>query len=257
MLFHLSQTTKKPKLKRRKAVAYARVSSLPQSVDSMTLEGQFDAIKAYAKANRMEIVNYEMDEASAHGSGSENRPGLQSAIRHARASNAVIVVVRVDRLSRWLPSLEKLLGSGVRFYSTDHGYLSRKALRDGVAKAQEESDQKSRAQKDLGEQRRARGKKRSCTLRPEDRRTGRINNMLRRDDNVRAVAQHFCRFPSLQQLTWQQRAECLSSAGITRQKNLRTEKRAPWTKEALRKVWPKVAAEIDLMQDVDPVPGKG
>ena len=251
MCLNVPFAPKIPATKCRSAVAYARVSTKQQSSQSLSIEGQFDAIRAFASKNRMEITYYELDEASAYGPGSENRPGLQAAIRHAKASGGVVIVYRVSRLSRWIASVDLLRATGVRFYSVDKGYLSETRLRQGVLKAQEEADHKSLAQKMQHSLARLRGKKCRRSVSPSDRRKGTVNNQHRRDDNIRSVANHFCDLPGMEKMTHSARAESLNLAGVLRMVSARRERRSEWTGEALRKQWPLVMAEIELLRDVD------
>ncbi|WP_146592357.1 recombinase family protein [Puniceibacterium confluentis] len=255
MIHDAPPTPKIPATKRRGAVAYARVSTLQQSHESLSIEGQFDSIRCYAAKHKMDITLCEMDELSAYGPGSENRPGLQSAIRHAKTTGGIVIVYRVSRLSRWVASVDVLRATGVRFHSVDTGYLSEERFRRGVLKAQEETDHKSQAQKMQNSLARLRGKKRPSGLRPEDRRTGTVHNQLRRDDNIRAVANHFCNLPGMEHMTHGARAESLRLAGIFRTVSARKAHRSEWSKESLRKQWSRVLAEIELLRDEDALTG--
>ena len=247
-------TPKIPTTKRRSAVAYARVSTLEQSRESLSIEGQFDAIRAYAAKQRLKIWHFEMDEASAYGPGSETRPGLQAAIRHAKATGGIVLVYRISRLSRWVASVDLLRATGVRFHSVDLGFLSEKRFRDGVLKAQEEADHKSLAQKAQNALKRLKGQKPRRGFSMKDRRRGTTNNQLRRDDNIRAVANHFCDLSGMEKMSHHERVASLKLAGVLRTVSARKMTKSEWNIEALRKQWPLVMAEIELMRDEETFP---
>lgn len=77
-----------------KIVAYYRVSTKKQSLG---LDAQQKAVRAYAEANGLQIVA----EVQEKESGKElNRPELNFAMATARKEKAAIVVAKADRLSR-------------------------------------------------------------------------------------------------------------------------------------------------------------
>lgn len=77
-----------------KIVAYYRVSTKKQSLG---LDAQRDAVRAYAEANGLQVVA----EVQEKESGKElNRPELNFAIATAKKERAALVVAKADRLSR-------------------------------------------------------------------------------------------------------------------------------------------------------------
>ncbi|WP_149757775.1 recombinase family protein [Roseivivax sediminis] len=253
MFNHTSEPTEILLPKRRRVILYARVSSTKQSIDSSSLEEQLVAMQIYARSNRMEVIDVTIDKMSAYGPGSENRPGLQKAIRVAQTQNAAILVLRVDRLSRWLPTVAYLHDRGIRVYAVDLGYVGRTRLREEVLKAQAESDAKSKAQVASQALVRLReAKKRRGRLSREQQRRGVTSNLVRRDRNIRLAAEHFNRLPDARSMTHKERAASLNMAGILLLTSIRTGMSVTWDRNSMRKRWPQIQDEIARLSGDDP-----
>lgn len=243
------KTTKNSGAPRRRVFLYARVSSSAQS-DGPSIEEQFIAMRQFARDRKMEIVGADFDEASAFGPSSEKRPGFQTALREAERLGASLLVFKVNRLSRWLPTIEIVRARTLRVYSVDIGYVSLPKLRSEVAKAQAESEVKSKAQK---ARRALENLREPCsTLTDEKRSLGIRNNSLRSDDNIRMAANHLASIPDVARLTHEQRVASLRSANIVRLLNHKTGETRPWDREALRKRWREIELEIALLSEDDP-----
>jgi site-specific DNA recombinase len=80
-------------------VGYARVSTLWQAVEGFSLDGQQDAIRAYAGRKGGQLIALCCDEKSG-GGDPLNRPGLRDAIKTAELNKSAILVTSVDRLAR-------------------------------------------------------------------------------------------------------------------------------------------------------------
>ncbi|MCL3882993.1 recombinase family protein [Marivita sp. GX14005] len=243
-----SETTKNSRAPRRRVFLYARVSTLAQS-DGPSIEEQFIAMSQFARARKMEVVGQDFDEASAFGPGSEKRPGFQAAMRAAERLGASLLVFKVNRLSRWLPTIAIIRACKLRVYSCDIGYVSIQRLRSEVAKAEAESEAKSKAQKASRALHNIRNPR--STLTNEMRRTGIVNNALRSDDNIRKAAAHLANVPGVDCLTHEQRVASLRSANIVRLMNTKTGETKPWDREAFRKRWPAIELEIALLTEDD------
>jgi DNA invertase Pin-like site-specific DNA recombinase len=79
-----------------KYVAYLRVSTKAQGDSGLGLEAQKDIISHYTKDG---IVISEFLEVES-GKAVENRPILRQAISEAKKQNAILVIAKLDRLSR-------------------------------------------------------------------------------------------------------------------------------------------------------------
>lgn len=99
-----------------KAVAYYRVSTAAQSRSGRGLEAQKAAVAHLARQRDL-ILLAEFTEVE---SGKVNtRPTLAQAMHHARITNDVLVIAKLDRLSRNAAFLLTLRDSGVRFLAAD------------------------------------------------------------------------------------------------------------------------------------------
>ena len=93
-----------------KFVAYYRVSTGRQGRSGLGLEAQREAVKTYLNGGDWEIV----DEHTEIESGKRSdRPALEKALAAARLHRASLVVSKVDRLTRSVAFLSRLLEAGV------------------------------------------------------------------------------------------------------------------------------------------------
>ena len=81
-----------------KAIAYFRVSTVGQAVDGVSLEMQRAKVRAWASLHDAEIVAEYADEGLSGKRA--DRPGLVSALSHAKRVKAALVVYSLSRLSR-------------------------------------------------------------------------------------------------------------------------------------------------------------
>jgi DNA invertase Pin-like site-specific DNA recombinase len=79
-------------------VAYIRVSTKKQQKSGLGLEAQKAIIEHYAKQEQSQIIKFYIETES--GKEIENRPQLQEAINFCKTQKAVLVVAKLDRLSR-------------------------------------------------------------------------------------------------------------------------------------------------------------
>lgn len=103
-------------VKKLKFVAYYRVSSKKQGLDGNGIEAQRRAVAKYLASLDCELVgNFEEVESGANN----RRPKLQEALNLAKAKKAVLVIAKLDRLSRNAAFLLTLQDSGVDFIACD------------------------------------------------------------------------------------------------------------------------------------------
>jgi DNA invertase Pin-like site-specific DNA recombinase len=94
----------------KQAVAYIRVSTDKQGEHGIGLEAQRAAIRTYADAAGVEIVEWFQDVASGRGEKSlELRDGLSRALEFARANDLDLLVDGLDRLSRHTDTIEHII----------------------------------------------------------------------------------------------------------------------------------------------------
>ena len=99
-----------------KYIAYYRVSTAKQGQSGLGLEAQQAAVADYLKSNSGELVT----EYTEIQSGSkDNRPELQAALRQCRLTGAILLIAKLDRLSRNRAFLMNVQDSSVQFVAVD------------------------------------------------------------------------------------------------------------------------------------------
>jgi len=99
-----------------RVVAYYRVSTEEQGRSGLGLEAQRQAVLSLCHSRGWEIIA----EHTEIESGKRNdRPALSEALRYAKVTGAVLVVAKLDRLSRSVTFLSALQDSGARFLAAD------------------------------------------------------------------------------------------------------------------------------------------
>lgn len=92
-----------------RVVGYIRVSTQEQSDSGAGLQAQAAAIEAEAAHRRWELVHI-FEDAGASGKSVSGRPGLQAALAALeRDEAAMLLVAKVDRLSRSVSDFSRLL----------------------------------------------------------------------------------------------------------------------------------------------------
>lgn len=99
-----------------KIVAYQRVSTTKQGQSGLGLDAQWAAIQAYAQMTKGTVIERFTEVESGK---TNNRPELSKALRLAKLTGAVLVIAKLDRLSRNAAFLLTLRDSGVRFIAAD------------------------------------------------------------------------------------------------------------------------------------------
>ncbi|WP_342634291.1 recombinase family protein [Lichenibacterium minor] len=91
-------------------VTYCRVSTARQGRSGLGLEAQRAAVKAYLREGEWRIAGEFVEVESGKNA---DRPELAKALTMARLHRAALVVAKVDRLTRSLAFLSRLLEAGV------------------------------------------------------------------------------------------------------------------------------------------------
>lgn len=139
-----------------KLVAYHRVSTTKQGNSGLGLEAQQAAIEAYADRTGACIV----ESFTEIESGKRNeRPELLKALRYAKVTGAVLVIAKLDRLSRNAAFLLTLQDSGVRFVATDMPDANNLTVGIMALVAQQEREAISNRTKEALQAAKARGQK--------------------------------------------------------------------------------------------------
>ncbi len=117
-------------------IAYYRVSTKQQGESGLGLEGQEIAVQSHARQTgaiiKATYVEVESGKVSA-------RPQLLKALAHARRNKATLVVAKLDRLSRNVEFLARVMNSGVEFACCDNPTANRLTLHIMAAIAEHEA----------------------------------------------------------------------------------------------------------------------
>jgi DNA invertase Pin-like site-specific DNA recombinase len=143
-----------------KFVAYYRVSTARQGRSGLGLDAQRQAVATYLDGGNWQIV----DEFTEVESGkNSDRPALEKALAVARLHRAALVVSKMDRLTRSVPFLNRLLEAGVDVRFADlpqiEGATGRFMVQMMVSVAELEAGMISRRTKDALAQAKKRGVK--------------------------------------------------------------------------------------------------
>jgi len=82
-----------------KAIIYARFSPRRNADDCESCETQISYCQNYCKFHKLEVLSIHRDDGLS-GANSNNRPGLQDAVKAAIKNQAVLVVYSLSRLAR-------------------------------------------------------------------------------------------------------------------------------------------------------------
>ena len=118
-----------------KFVAYFRVSTQKQAASGLGLEGQKAAVLAYATQTGASVLTGYTEVESGK---KKDRPELAKAIAHAKRSQAVLCVAKLDRLLRSLPILVALREAKVAFVACDDPHANELTVDIKVVVAQDE-----------------------------------------------------------------------------------------------------------------------
>ena len=100
-----------------KAVAYYRVSTAKQGISGLGMDAQRAAVESLCAMRGWEIIAPPFTEVES-GKRSD-RPELLKALEHCKVTGAVLVVAKLDRLSRDAAFLLTLQNSGAIFVAAD------------------------------------------------------------------------------------------------------------------------------------------
>jgi DNA invertase Pin-like site-specific DNA recombinase len=106
----------------KRIVGYVRVSTKRQEQKGWGVAAQKAAIKKYAARHGARLLKIYVERD--HGDNA-HRPKLSEAIAHARRSRALLVVARLDRLTRCYHILRDIEESKVRFRALDNPHATR------------------------------------------------------------------------------------------------------------------------------------
>lgn len=101
-----------------KYVAYYRVSTQKQGASGLGLEAQREIVERHLNGGKWKIIA-EFTEMESGKRSDRKRPELQKALELCEAEGAILVVAKLDRLTRNVPFLSRLLESPAKFIACD------------------------------------------------------------------------------------------------------------------------------------------
>lgn len=138
----------------RKYVSYLRVSTGKQGRSGLGLEAQRRAVQAYLNGGQWEVV----EEFVEVESGKNNiRPKLTEAIELCHAIGAILIVAKIDRLTRDAAFLLSLKDAGVEFVAADMPDANRLTVGIMALVAEQEREAISNRTREALQSARARG----------------------------------------------------------------------------------------------------
>jgi len=138
----------------RRYVAYYRVSTGQQERFGLSIESQRATVQSYV-ANNAGAVIAEFSEAMS--GRRDNRPELGKALSLCRIARAVLVIARLDRLSRNVEMIAQLMETGLEFVAVDFPHANRLTIHILAAVAEYELRLNSERMKGAIAARRERG----------------------------------------------------------------------------------------------------
>ncbi len=121
----------------QQAIAYYRVSTADQGRSGLGLEAQKKTVADFVKANGYELIDYFTEVTS----GKRNdRLALGSALKECKEQKAILLIAKLDRLSRNVAFISMLMESKVKFTVVDNPSAEKFTLHILAAVAEKEGD---------------------------------------------------------------------------------------------------------------------
>ena len=140
----------------RPFVAYYRVSTDKQGKSGLGLEAQINDVQRHTQRSGGELLaEFQEVETGKHS----DRPQLQAALKLCRQKKAVLIIAKLDRLSRNVAFIANLMESKVEFIACDNPHANKTMLQMMAVFAEHERDAISQRTKDALQAVKARGVK--------------------------------------------------------------------------------------------------
>jgi len=122
-----------------KMIAYYRVSTDKQGRSGLGLEAQETAVAEHVRSHGCNLIASYTEVETGKRDDLDNRPELRKAIAHAKRTKAILVVAKLDRLSRSVAVTSLLHQSGVEFVCCDNATANRLTIQILAAVAEDEA----------------------------------------------------------------------------------------------------------------------
>jgi DNA invertase Pin-like site-specific DNA recombinase len=139
-----SELNQATKARPRRYVAYYRVSTGRQELSGIGLDAQREAVQTFLAAHPGRLV---AEYSEALSGRKNNRQKLDEAIRICRVFRATLVIARLDRLSRNVEMITRLMEGGLDYVATDFPHANRFTIHILAAVAEYESNLNSERMK--------------------------------------------------------------------------------------------------------------
>jgi DNA invertase Pin-like site-specific DNA recombinase len=219
-------------------VAYYRVSTAQQGRSGLGLDAQREAVRAFMDGSAGTLAEeFTEIESGKHAA----RPQLTRALDACRLTGAVLVIAKLDRLSRDAHFLLGLEKAGVEFVAADLPNANRLTVRLMAVIAQEEREMISARTKAALAAAKARGKKLGGNRGgPKiDPAQGRAARSRTADDYARQVG-------PIALAAWQETGSYSQAAAALIARGIRTPQGGQWTRAAVRTLIQRHMAQLGL-----------
>lgn len=116
-------------------ISYYRVSSKHQGISGLGLEAQKSTVRRFLSENDKLIAEYEEIETGK----SNTREQLNSAIAHCQKADSTLIIAKLDRLSRNVAFISKLMETNIEFVACDMPQATQFTLHIFAALAEQEA----------------------------------------------------------------------------------------------------------------------
>lgn len=220
-------------------VAYYRVSTARQGRSGLGLEAQREAVRTFLAAG---VAGELVEEFTEIESGKHAaRPQLALALDACRLTGAVLVIAKLDRLSRDAHFLLGLEKAGVEFVAADMPNANRLTVRLMAVIAQEEREMISARTKAALAAAKARGTKLGG-----DRGGPKVNPALGRAARSQAAEEYARKVGPIAIAAWQESGTSRSYdqvAAFLASRGIRTPRGGKWTRAAARSLIQRYTAQ--------------
>ena len=231
----------------RRYVAYYRVSTGQQRESGLGLESQQAQVRDYLSANHGRLIGEYLETVSGR---KNDRPQLAMALTTCRIMGAILVIARLDRLSRNVAMIARLMESGLDLVAADFPHANKFTIHVLAAVAEYESPIQSERMKAVLAALKQRGIKVGNTKRDPTRQfPPGCQQASARARRARAEA----RRSDLAPLVWQSIAEGKSYRVIAdefNQTGVAPTRRTKWTKHAVWRIASLTATEFSSLPEV-------
>lgn len=217
----MAQTSKSARF-----VAYYRVSTAQQGRSGLGLDAQREAVRMYLSGRANELTEAFTEIESGKNA---DRPQLGRALDACRLTGGVLVIAKLDRLSRDAHFLLGLEKAGVEFVAADMPNANRLTVRLMAVIAQEEREMISARTKAALVAAKARGKKLGG-----NRGGPKVDPAQGRAARSRAADEYARQVGPLATEVWQAKGSYGSAAAALAARGIRTPRGGKWSRAAVR-----------------------